>query len=89
MSIGGSTNVMLHAPELARAAGYSNFNEDIMSFEEFTATTLSSRILKSFQCIRNFVLIPSIFWQCGPQCLRTVTPMTNHPATILDLLDSQ
>ena len=35
MSIGGSTNVMLHAPELARAAGYSNFNEDIMSFEEF------------------------------------------------------
>ena len=35
MSIGGSTNVMLHAPELARAAGYNNFNEDIMSFEEF------------------------------------------------------
>jgi dihydroxy-acid dehydratase len=35
MSIGGSTNVMLHAPELARAAGYKNFNDDIMSFEEF------------------------------------------------------
>ena len=35
MSIGGSTNVMLHAQELARAAGYNNFNEDIMSFEEF------------------------------------------------------
>ena len=35
MSIGGSTNGMLHAPELARAAGYNNFNEDIMSFEEF------------------------------------------------------
>ena len=35
MSIGGSTNVMLHAPELARAAGYNNFNDDIMSFEEF------------------------------------------------------
>ena len=35
MYIGGSTNVMLHAPELARAAGYNNFNEDIMSFEEF------------------------------------------------------
>jgi dihydroxy-acid dehydratase len=35
MSIGGSTNVMLHAPELARAAGYKNFNEDIMSAEEF------------------------------------------------------
>ena len=35
MSIGGSTNVMLHAPELARAAGYNNFNDDIMSFDEF------------------------------------------------------
>ena len=35
MSIGGSTNVMLHAPELARAAGYRNFSKDIMSPEEF------------------------------------------------------
>ena len=35
MSVGGSTNVMLHAPEIARAAGYSNFSEDIMSAEEF------------------------------------------------------
>ena len=35
MSVGGSTNVMLHAPELARAAGYANFNRDIMSSEEF------------------------------------------------------
>jgi len=35
MSIGGSTNVMLHAPELARAAGYKSFNDDIMNSEEF------------------------------------------------------
>ena len=35
MSIGGSTNVMLHAPELARAAGYKSFNDEIMSSEEF------------------------------------------------------
>ena len=35
MSIGGSTNVMLHAPELARAAGYKSFIEDIMSPDEF------------------------------------------------------
>ena len=35
MAVGGSTNVMLHAPELARAAGYSNFSKDIMSPEEF------------------------------------------------------
>ncbi|MDG2186861.1 MAG: dihydroxy-acid dehydratase [Hyphomicrobiales bacterium] len=35
MSIGGSTNIMLHAPELARAAGYSDFYNDIMSQEEF------------------------------------------------------
>ena len=32
---GGSTNVMLHAPELARAAGYKDFYGDIMSHEEF------------------------------------------------------
>ena len=35
MAIGGSTNVMLHAPELARAAGYNDFYGDIMSHEEF------------------------------------------------------
>ena len=35
MSVGGSTNVMLHAPEIARAAGYANFYRDIMSVEEF------------------------------------------------------
>ena len=35
MAIGGSTNVVLHAPEIARAAGYANFFDDIMSQEEF------------------------------------------------------
>ena len=35
MSVGGSTNVLLHAPELARAAGYENFFSDIMSPDEF------------------------------------------------------
>ena len=35
MAIGGSTNVLLHAPEIARAAGYANFASDIMSPEEF------------------------------------------------------
>ena len=35
MSVGGSTNVLLHAPELARAAGYKDFAKDIMSPEEF------------------------------------------------------
>jgi dihydroxy-acid dehydratase len=35
MALGGSTNVMLHAPELARAAGYANFSKDIMSAKEF------------------------------------------------------
>jgi dihydroxy-acid dehydratase len=35
MAIGGSTNVMLHAPELSRAAGYSDFSSEIMSAEEF------------------------------------------------------
>ncbi len=35
MSVGGSTNVLLHGPEIARAAGYANFENDIMSIEEF------------------------------------------------------
>ena len=35
MAVGGSTNVMLHAPELARASGYKNFTTDIMSAAEF------------------------------------------------------
>ena len=35
MAVGGSTNVMLHAPEIARAAGYTNFSADVMSSDEF------------------------------------------------------
>ena len=35
MSVGGSTNVLLHGPEIARAAGFGNFSRDIMSPEEF------------------------------------------------------
>jgi len=35
MAVGGSTNVLLHAPEIARAAGFSSFADDIMSPEEF------------------------------------------------------
>src|SRR5215470_576112 len=35
MSIGGSTNVTLHAPEIARAAGYGDFWKDIMTPAEF------------------------------------------------------
>ena len=35
MAVGGSTNVLLHAPEISRAAGYQNFADDIMSPQEF------------------------------------------------------
>ena len=35
MAVGGSTNVMLHAPEISRAAGYKSFYDEIMSIEEF------------------------------------------------------
>ena len=35
MAIGGSTNVVLHAPEIARAAGYADFWKEIMTPEEF------------------------------------------------------
>ena len=35
MAIGGSTNVTLHAPEIARAAGFAEFWKDVMTPEEF------------------------------------------------------
>jgi dihydroxy-acid dehydratase len=35
MAIGGSTNVTLHAPEIARAAGFADFWAEIMTPEEF------------------------------------------------------
>ena len=35
MAIGGSTNVTLHAPEIARAAGYADFWKDVMTPAEF------------------------------------------------------
>lgn len=35
MAVGGSTNVTLHAPEIARAAGYGDFWREIMTPEEF------------------------------------------------------
>ncbi|MCX7319932.1 MAG: dihydroxy-acid dehydratase, partial [Hyphomicrobiales bacterium] len=35
MAIGGSTNVTLHAPEIARAAGFADFWKDVMTPSEF------------------------------------------------------
>jgi dihydroxy-acid dehydratase len=35
MAIGGSTNVTLHAPEIARAAGFRDFWKDVITPEEF------------------------------------------------------
>ena len=35
MAIGGSTNVLLHLPEIARAAGFGDFWTDVMTQEEF------------------------------------------------------
>jgi dihydroxy-acid dehydratase len=35
LAIGGSTNVVLHVPEIARAAGYKDFWKEVMTPEEF------------------------------------------------------
>lgn len=35
MAIGGSTNAMLHAPEIARAAGFADFWKEIITPQEF------------------------------------------------------
>ena len=48
MAVGGSTNVMLHAPEIARAAGFKSFADDIMSPEEFNH--LSEHIVPVLIC---------------------------------------
>jgi dihydroxy-acid dehydratase len=42
MAIGGSTNVTLHAPEIARAAGYGDFWKEVMTPQEFN--DLSRRV---------------------------------------------
>ena len=52
MAVGGSTNVLLHAPEIARAAGYSNFFKDIMSPREFNY--LSEDIVPVLVNVRPF-----------------------------------
>ena len=52
MAIGGSTNVLLHAPEIARSAGYANFSEDIMSPEEFNH--LSENVVPVLVDVRPF-----------------------------------
>ena len=35
MAVGGSTNVILHVPEIARAAGFADFWKEVMTQEEF------------------------------------------------------
>ena len=52
MAVGGSTNVMLHAPELSRAAGYKDFARDIMSPAEFN--DLSENIIPVIANARPF-----------------------------------
>ena len=52
MAVGGSTNVMLHAPEISRAAGYENFYKDIMSKDEFNE--LSEKIVPVIVDARPF-----------------------------------
>jgi dihydroxy-acid dehydratase len=37
MAVGGSTNVVLHAPEIARAAGFEYFWRDVMTPQEFNS----------------------------------------------------
>jgi len=44
MAVGGSTNVTLHAPEIARAAGFADFWKDVMTPAEFNHLS---------QCVRS------------------------------------
>ncbi len=52
MAVGGSTNVLLHAPEIARAAGFRSFADEIMSPDEFNH--LSENLVPVLVDVRPF-----------------------------------
>jgi len=52
MAVGGSTNVVLHAPEIARAAGYRDFWTDVMTPAEFNR--LSRHVVPVLADVRPF-----------------------------------
>lgn len=45
MAMGGSTNVVLHAPEIARAAGFEDFWTDVMTQDEFNELSAKLPVL--------------------------------------------
>ena len=76
MVIGGSTNVMLHAPELSRAAGYGDFASEIMSAEEFNH--LSEHIVPVVVNARPF----------GKYSMIDIDRMGGMQVIVKDLLDA-
>ena len=76
MAIGGSTNVMLHAPELSRAAGYEDFSSDIMSSEEFNY--LSEHVIPVVVNARPF----------GRYSMVDIDKMGGMQVIVKDLLDA-
>ena len=68
VAMAGSTNVLLHAPELARAAGYKDFANEIMSPEEFN--NLSRNVIpvvidaRPLDNIRWWILMPKAVCDC-------------------------
>ncbi len=76
MSVGGSTNVMLHAPEIARAAGYTDFYRDIMSVTEFNH--LSENVVPVIVDARPF----------GKYSMVDIDSMGGIQVIVKDLLDA-
>src|SRR3989338_2192647 len=56
MAIGGSTNVLLHGPELARAAGL-DWREDVLSREEFNALSRKVPVLTNARPYGEFSMV--------------------------------
>ena len=76
MAVGGSTNVMLHAPEIARAAGYKDFYKNIMSAEEFNY--LSNEVVPVIVNARPF----------GTYSMVDIDEMGGIQVFVKDLLDA-
>ena len=76
MAVGGSTNVVLHTPEIARAAGYEHFWRDIMTPEEFN------------QLSRDIVPVLTNARPYGKYSMLDIDRVGGVPVIVKELLDA-
>lgn len=57
IALGGSTNVLLHAPEIARAAGIDDFWNDVMTQEEFNELSRTVPVLTNARPFGKYSMV--------------------------------